>query len=340
MSDLNSATSSKQALRRQPYCGTGIIPVRAGNADLDQQARKRTSIRCCAGSSSSRRVRRVAAQTKKFTETTGVKVRLDAESWDDIRRKAAVAANVGLAGLILGTLDDPFQIPEKLIDMTEQKGAAGLSRRKYGAGIRSRKSTARRTGLGSRPQGPPALPDYRISHIKAAGFDTMPTDLPGFLKLCQGLKKKRHAGRLCAGTCHRRCQRWCQWLLWARRASPAIRSRPRSSRSPPCRHAPHNSHCTTRWHRRWHVPAQKPAGVPFFFKPWHSFRKARQIGRHVSKPAAYVADPIFSKPPVPPAHAIQVLSFLPYFSRPDTRPPYWRRDNRRLRSYRSASRGI
>ena len=35
------------------------------------------------------------ANTKKFTAKTGVKVRVDAESWDDIRPKSAVAANVG-----------------------------------------------------------------------------------------------------------------------------------------------------------------------------------------------------------------------------------------------------
>ena len=33
--------------------------------------------------------------TKKFVEQSGVKIRVDAESWDDIRPKAAVAANVG-----------------------------------------------------------------------------------------------------------------------------------------------------------------------------------------------------------------------------------------------------
>src|SRR5271165_2113071 len=35
------------------------------------------------------------ANTNKFVEQTGVKIRVDAESWDDIRPKAAVAANVG-----------------------------------------------------------------------------------------------------------------------------------------------------------------------------------------------------------------------------------------------------
>src|SRR5690606_18128476 len=35
------------------------------------------------------------ANTKKFTEATGIEVRIDKESWEDIRPKAAVAANVG-----------------------------------------------------------------------------------------------------------------------------------------------------------------------------------------------------------------------------------------------------
>jgi len=35
------------------------------------------------------------ANTKKFTEKTGIEVRVDSEGWEDVRPKAAVAANVG-----------------------------------------------------------------------------------------------------------------------------------------------------------------------------------------------------------------------------------------------------
>ena len=53
-----------------------------------------------------------AANTKKFADQTGVKIRVDAESWDDIRPKAAVAANVGGGpDIIMGTNDDPFKFP-------------------------------------------------------------------------------------------------------------------------------------------------------------------------------------------------------------------------------------
>src|SRR6516165_12620167 len=60
------------------------------------------------------------ATTKKFVEETGIQVRVDTESWEDIRPKAAVAANVGAGpDLIIGTNDDPHKFPEKLIDVTD-----------------------------------------------------------------------------------------------------------------------------------------------------------------------------------------------------------------------------
>jgi multiple sugar transport system substrate-binding protein len=44
---------------------------------------------------------------KKFTELTGVEVRVDNEGWEDVRPKAAVAANTGAGpDIILSTNDD------------------------------------------------------------------------------------------------------------------------------------------------------------------------------------------------------------------------------------------
>ncbi|HET6519363.1 MAG TPA: hypothetical protein VFG47_06025, partial [Geminicoccaceae bacterium] len=46
--------------------------------------------------------------TRKFTETTGVDVRVDQESWEDLRPKTAVAANVGSGpDIVLAWSDDP-----------------------------------------------------------------------------------------------------------------------------------------------------------------------------------------------------------------------------------------
>jgi multiple sugar transport system substrate-binding protein len=60
------------------------------------------------------------ANTKKFTEKTGVEVRIDAEGWEDVRPKAAVAANIGSGpDIIIGWFDDPHQYPDKLLDLSE-----------------------------------------------------------------------------------------------------------------------------------------------------------------------------------------------------------------------------
>ncbi|NBZ99996.1 MAG: extracellular solute-binding protein, partial [Betaproteobacteria bacterium] len=60
------------------------------------------------------------ANVKKFTETTGVEVRVDNEGWEDVRPKAAVAANTGAGpDIILSTNDDANLYPEKLLDVTD-----------------------------------------------------------------------------------------------------------------------------------------------------------------------------------------------------------------------------
>ena len=58
--------------------------------------------------------------TKKFTEKTGIEVRVDSEGWEDVRPKAAVAANVGSGpDIIISTFEDAHQYPDKLVDVTD-----------------------------------------------------------------------------------------------------------------------------------------------------------------------------------------------------------------------------
>ena len=60
------------------------------------------------------------ANTQAFTEATGVAVTIDQESWEDVRPKAAVAANVGTGhDMVMSWFDDPFQYPDKLVDVTD-----------------------------------------------------------------------------------------------------------------------------------------------------------------------------------------------------------------------------
>ncbi|HEV7913431.1 MAG TPA: extracellular solute-binding protein, partial [Albitalea sp.] len=70
------------------------------------------------------------ANVRKFTEKTGVEVRVDNEGWEDVRPKAAVAANTGAGpDIILSTNDDANLYPEKLVDVTDLCDYLG---RKYG----------------------------------------------------------------------------------------------------------------------------------------------------------------------------------------------------------------
>jgi multiple sugar transport system substrate-binding protein len=49
------------------------------------------------------------ANTRKFTELSGVEVRVDSENFEEVRPKAAVAANVGAGpDIIIATNDDHF----------------------------------------------------------------------------------------------------------------------------------------------------------------------------------------------------------------------------------------
>ncbi|MEQ1807672.1 MAG: extracellular solute-binding protein, partial [Burkholderiaceae bacterium] len=67
---------------------------------------------------------------KKFTEKTGIEVRVDNEGWEDVRPKAAVAANTGAGpDIILSTNDDANLYPEKLLDVTDLAAYLG---KKYG----------------------------------------------------------------------------------------------------------------------------------------------------------------------------------------------------------------
>src|SRR5437868_15488434 len=57
---------------------------------------------------------------KKFVDKYGIEVRVDNEGWEDVRPKAAVAANTGAGpDIILSTNDDANLYPDKLVDVTD-----------------------------------------------------------------------------------------------------------------------------------------------------------------------------------------------------------------------------
>jgi multiple sugar transport system substrate-binding protein len=156
-----------------------------------------------------------AENTKKFTQATGIEVRIDAEGWEDVRPKAAVAANVGSGpDIIIGTFEDAHQYPEKLVDVTDVCNYLGA---KYGGWYDVCKSYSTHKGKWiAVPMGCAgnALV-YRISAAKAAGFDSVPKDLPGFLKLCQGLKAQGMPPGFALGNATGDGNIWTHWLVWS-----------------------------------------------------------------------------------------------------------------------------
>lgn len=155
------------------------------------------------------------ANTKKFTDATGVEVRIDKESWEDIRPKSAVAANVGSGpDMVMCWFDDAHQYPDKLVDMTELANYLGG---KYGGWYDGVKGYASRgdqfiamplTAIGN------AI-CYRDSHMKAAGFSEFPKDTDGFLELCKGLKAKGTPAGFPHGKAVGDGNNYAHWLLWS-----------------------------------------------------------------------------------------------------------------------------
>ncbi|MDX1540563.1 MAG: carbohydrate ABC transporter substrate-binding protein, partial [Geminicoccaceae bacterium] len=57
---------------------------------------------------------------EKFKNEMGIDVRTDFESWEDLRPKTAVAANVGQGpDIIVAWSDDPHQFPDKTVDLSD-----------------------------------------------------------------------------------------------------------------------------------------------------------------------------------------------------------------------------
>jgi multiple sugar transport system substrate-binding protein len=156
-----------------------------------------------------------AENTKKFTQVTGIDVRIDAEGWEDVRPKAAVAANVGSGpDIIIGTYEDAHQYPDKLVDVTDLASYLGG---KYGGWYDTGKTYCTNKGKWiAIPMGcAGACMNYRVSAMQAAGFDTFPKDMAGFLKLCQGLKAKGMPAGFALGNATGDANTWCHWVVWA-----------------------------------------------------------------------------------------------------------------------------
>jgi len=156
-------------------------------------------------------MKNVAAFSAKY----GVEVRVDNEGWEDVRPKAAVAANTGAGpDIILSTNDDANLYPEKLVDVTDVCTYLG---KKYGGWYPAGEMYLRpngKTWIGVPLGAAGSMLVYRQSMVKAAGYDAIPKDTAGFLALIKALKAKDTPSGFALGNATGDSL-WTNWLMWS-----------------------------------------------------------------------------------------------------------------------------
>lgn len=155
--------------------------------------------------------------TAKFTETTGIRVKVDYQAWEDLRPQTAVTANTGAGpDVVLGWTDDPHLYSDKLVEITDVAEYLG---QKYGGWYPVSERYGKKFGTDTwvaipfGGSGGPAL--YRKSWINEAGFDEFPGDTEGFLKLCQAMQKIGHPAGFALGHAVGDANSFCHWLVWS-----------------------------------------------------------------------------------------------------------------------------
>src|SRR5260370_37857117 len=92
------------------------------------------------------------ANTKKFTAATGVKVSVEYITWEDVRPKAALAANLGTGpDIVMGWYDDPHIYPQKLLDVSDLAERLGKD---VGGWVEGARTSGHRTEMEHRVPGP------------------------------------------------------------------------------------------------------------------------------------------------------------------------------------------
>ncbi|MCW5733445.1 MAG: extracellular solute-binding protein [Enhydrobacter sp.] len=157
------------------------------------------------------------ANSAKFAKETGVEVKVDLVGWEDIRQQTAVSANTGAGpDIILGWAEDPHIYADKVIELSDVAEYLG---KKYGGWMflgekfGKRAKTNNWIGLPMGGSGGPLV--YRVSALKEAGHDKVPTDHAGLLKLCQDLKKINKPAGFALGNAVGDANGFANWMLWS-----------------------------------------------------------------------------------------------------------------------------
>ncbi|MBS7789872.1 extracellular solute-binding protein [Roseococcus sp. SDR] len=157
------------------------------------------------------------ANCARFTAATGVQVRVDFVGWEDINQQTAVTANTGAGpDLIIGFGDAPHVYADKLIEITDVAEYLGA---KYGGWKRlaqrygKRHGTNNWIGLPFGASGGPLV--YRKSAVTEAGFQSVPEDHAGILRLCQALRRNNKPAGFALGNAVGDGNGFANWLVWS-----------------------------------------------------------------------------------------------------------------------------
>lgn len=161
------------------------------------------------------------ANAKRFTDKTGVEVKVDFVGWEDINQQTAVTSNSGAGpDLIIGFSDAPHIYADKLIELTEVADYLG---KKYGGWLTMAERYGKKHGTNSWigiPFGASSGPlIYRKSILKQVGYDTVPDDMPGMLELCKKLKAAGKPAGFALGNAVGDGNGFANWILWSHGAS-------------------------------------------------------------------------------------------------------------------------
>jgi multiple sugar transport system substrate-binding protein len=161
------------------------------------------------------------ANCARFTQQTGVQVRVDFVGWEDINQQTAVTANTGAGpDIIVGFGDAPHIYADKLVEVSDVAEYLG---RKYGGWMFAADKLGKRHGTNNwigLPIGGTAGPlVWRKSAVNQVGYQTPPNDLPGFLEMCKKLRQAGKPAGFALGNAVGDGNGFANWLMWSHGAS-------------------------------------------------------------------------------------------------------------------------
>jgi multiple sugar transport system substrate-binding protein len=157
------------------------------------------------------------ANAARFTQATGVQVRVDFVGWEDITQQTAVTANTGAGpDVIIGFNEAPHVYTDKLVEVTDiaeylgqRYGGWKALAQKYG----KRHNSNNWLSLPFGASGGPLV--WRKSALNEAGFERPPEDMPGVLRMCQALKRINKPAGFALGNAVGDGNGFANWLLWS-----------------------------------------------------------------------------------------------------------------------------